>query len=247
MRHPITILSLAAALTCLAGAQTFASRIIKPVSSKKTNAKKAEWISLFNGKDLSGWHSYNKKGAVKNWVVENGALVCLGSINGTDTGGDIVTDDLYGNFELAWQWKIDQGSNSGVMYHVVEDPKYSAAYLTGPEYQIIDDINWVPDNLEEWQKTGADYAMTVPNHDKKLMPVGQWNTSKIIFNNGHVAHWLNGKKIVEFTAWSDDWIVKKAKGKFKDHPEYGIARTGRIALQDHGHKAYFKEIRVRLL
>jgi len=105
----------------------------------------------------------------------------------------------------------------------------------------------VPDILEDWQKTGADYAMTVPNSDKKLMPVGEWNSSKIIFNNGHVEHWLNGKKIVEFTAWSDDWNNKKSKGKWKDHPEYGVAKSGHIALQDHGHKAYFKNVRLRAL
>lgn len=247
MKNPITILSLAAALTCFVGAHTFASKGIKPVPAKKAATKKQAWVNLFNGKDLAGWHGFNKKGPVQNWKIENGALVCLGAIKGTDTGGDIVTDKQFGNFELAWQWKIDKGSNSGVLYHVIEDPKYTAAYLTGPEYQIIDDINWLPDNLEEWQKTGADYAMTVPNQDKNLLPVGQWNTSKIIFNNGHVEHWLNGKKIVAFTAWSEEWMANKMKGKWKDHPEYGIAKIGRIALQDHGHKAYFKNIKLREL
>lgn len=247
MKHPITILSIAAALTCAIGAQTYASKIGDPKPIKKAPARKTAWVSLFNGKDLSGWHSFNKTKPVQNWEIEDGALVCLGSVKGTDTGGDIVSDKQYANFELAWEWKIDKGSNSGVLYHVVEDPKYTATYVTGPEYQIIDDINWMPDKLEEWQKTGADYAMTIPNGSKKLMPVGQWNTSRIVFNNGHVEHWLNGKKILEFTAWSPEWEKKKAEGKWKDHPEYGLAKLGHIALQDHGHKAYFKNIRVREL
>lgn len=79
---------------------------------------------------------------------------------------------------------------------------------------------------------------------KKLKPVGEWNTSKIIFNNGHVEHWLNGKNIVEFTAWDADWEKRKAEGKWKDHPEYGLAKTGHIALQDQGHKAYYKNIKI---
>ncbi|RFZ85674.1 DUF1080 domain-containing protein [Mucilaginibacter terrenus] len=246
MKNPITILGIATAITCIAGAQTFASRLTDPDPVKKV-AKKDAWISLFNGRDLTGWHGYNKKTPVVNWEVENGALVCLGTVKGTDTGGDIATDKEFSNFELVWEWKIDKGSNSGVLYHVVEDPKYTSTYQTGPEYQIIDDLGWVPDKLEDWQKTGADYAMTVPNSEKKLKPVGEWNTSKIVFNKGHVEHWLNGKKILEFTAWGRDWTAKKAAGKWKEHPEYGMAKTGRIALQDHGHKAYFKNIRIREL
>ncbi|MCQ6958799.1 3-keto-disaccharide hydrolase [Mucilaginibacter aquariorum] len=234
MNKQFKVLGLAAAI-CFSGSQSFAQ------------AKKSAWVSLFNGKNLKGWHGYNKKGEVKNWEIENGALVCLGAVKGTDTGGDIVSDKQYDNFELTWEWKIDKGSNSGVLYHVVESPKYEASYLTGPEYQIIDDIGWVPDKLEEWQKTGADYAMHNANALKKVMPVGQWNTSRIVFNKGHVEHWLNGKKIVEFTAWDADWKKKKAEGKWKDHPEYGMAKIGHIALQDHGHKAYYKNIRIKQL
>ena len=132
------------------------------------------------------------------------------------------------------------------MYHVVEDKKYTAPYQTGPEYQMIDDVGF-PQKLEDWQKTGADYAMNVANEKKKLKPVGEWNTSSIIFNKGHVEHWLNGQKIVEFQAWDDKWKKEKAEGKWKDYPDYGMAKTGLIALQDHGNKAYFKNIMIRIL
>jgi hypothetical protein len=232
----------AAGLVCV---QTSAIRVNDPAPVKKEVTKKGTWVSLFDGKSLAGWHGFNKKGPVKNWTIIDGALVCLGAAHG-DTGGDIVTDKTYTNFELSWDWKIDKGSNSGVLYHVIEDPKYDATYVTGPEYQIIDDNGW-PEKLEDWQKTGCDYAMYLPNNKKKLMPVGQWNNSKIVFNNGHVEHWLNGAKILEFTAWSLDWEKKKAEGKWKDHPDYGNAKTGLIALQDHGHKAYFKNIKIREL
>lgn len=202
-------------------------------------------ISLFNGKNLSGWHGYNKTEEVKNWTVQDSALVCLGAAKDAH-GGDLVSAGSFENFELSWDWKVDKGSNSGVMYHVIEDPKYQAPYETGPEYQIIDDIGF-PQKLEEWQKAGADYAMTVPNDKKKLKPVGEWNHSKIVYNKGHVEHWLNNEKIVEFDVASEDWKKQRATGKWKDYPDYASASSGHIALQDHGNKAYFKNIMIKSL
>lgn len=199
-------------------------------------------VSLFDGKSLKGWHAFNKTGDIKNWMIEDSAMVCLGAAKDAH-GGDIVSDKNYENFELSWQWKVTAGGNSGVMYHVIELPKYKTPYETGPEYQMIDDIGF-PEKLEEWQKSGADYGMNLTNEKKKLMPVGEWNSSKIIFDKGHVEHWLNGEKIVEFTAWDEQWNKKKKEGKWKDFQDYGIAKTGKIALQDHGHKVYFKNIAI---
>lgn len=209
--------------------------------------KNGKWIDLFDGKSLQGWHSYNRGNApVKNWVVEDGTLVCLGAAAPEGTHGDLVTDGQYDNFILEWNWKVEKGSNSGVMYHVVEDKKYHGPPETGPEYQIIDDIGF-PEKLNDWQMTGADYAMHPANTNKKLKPVGEWNTSKIVFDHGHVEHWLNGEKIVEFTAWDKDWNEKKTNGKWKDYPDYGLAKTGVIALQDHGKKTYYKSVRIKAL
>ena len=202
-------------------------------------------VSLFDGKTLNGWHGYNKTGEIKNWAIEDGAMVCLGAAKDA-AGGDIVSDKQYENFELNWEWKISKGGNSGVMYHVVEGTKYKSPYETGPEYQMIDDKDF-PEKLEDWQKTGADYAIYAANDKKKAKPVGEWNTSKIIFNNGHVEHWLNGEKIVEFDKKGDEWKKKRAEGKWKDFPDYGSANKGGIALQDHGQKAWFKNIMIREL
>jgi len=202
-------------------------------------------ISLFDGKTLNGWHGFNKTGEIKNWAIEDSAMVCLGAAKDAH-GGDIVSDNEYENFELNWQWKITKGGNSGVMYHVIEAAKYQAPYETGPEYQMIDDIGF-PEKLEEWQKTGADYGMNPTIDKKKLMPAGEWNSSKIIFNKGHVEHWLNGDKVVDFEAWDAVWTQKKKEGKWKDFPDYGSAKKGRIALQDHGNKIYFKNITIAAL
>ncbi|MEO7766682.1 MAG: family 16 glycoside hydrolase [Ferruginibacter sp.] len=212
----------------------------KADSTASAEPVKGNPVSLFDGKSLSGWHGYNNTGEVKNWKIEDSAMVCLGAAKDAH-GGDLSSDKVYENFELSWQWKVTKGGNSGVMYHVVEDAKYKAPYETGPEYQMIDDIGF-SEKLQDWQKSGADYAMNLANDKKKLMPVGEWNASKIIFNRGHVEHWLNGEKIVEFQAWDDKWNKEKKEGKWKDYPDYGIAKNGHIALQDHGHKVYFKNI-----
>ena len=213
--------------------------------SSKSAQSSTKTITLFDGKTFNGWHNFNQTGAVKSWMIENGELICLGTAKDAH-GGDIVTDADYENFELAWEWKMTKGGNSGVMYHVIEDAKYPAPYYTGPEYQMIDDVGF-PQKLEEWQKTGADYAMNLPNDKKKVKPVGEWNTSKIIFNKGAVEHWLNGEKVVAFQAWNDKWNNDRKTGKWKDYPDYGAAKKGKIALQDHGNKVYFRKITLKVL
>jgi hypothetical protein len=122
---------------------------------------------------------------------------------------------------------------------------YSSTYATGPEYQLIDDIGW-PDKLEEWQKTGANYAMNnADNSKKKLMPVGEFNSSRIRCQNGHVTHWLNGEIIVEYDFYTPEWYKEKTDGKWKNYPYYGTARKGYIGLQDHGSNIRFRNIKVK--
>ena len=203
------------------------------------------WQLLFDGETLNGWRDYNGTELTGPWVVENGTLAALGK--GADELGYIVTDKQYENFELVFDWKIAQGGNSGLLYHVVERPQVNVPYATGPEYQLLDNVGF-PSPIEDWQLAGADYAMYVADPAKtKLKPVGKWNTSKIVFDNGHVEHWLNGQKIVEFEAWSDDWFERKNSGKWDDYPEYGLARKGVFSLQDHGDRAWFRNMKIREL
>ena len=79
---------------------------------------------------------------------------------------------------MKFSWKISEGGNSGVFYHVVEGPAYKAPYYTGPEYQVIDQLGFAQP-LEDWQSLAADYAMYVPDFEGVVKPAGEWNVSKI--------------------------------------------------------------------
>ena len=216
-----------------------------------TEAEKAEgWELLFDGKTLDGWKDYNGDSLTQPWHVADGCIQANG--DGSDLSGYIVTDQEFDNFILDWDWKLSYGGNSGMLYHVVEDPYFPVPYVTGPEYQLIDNDGWeatnAPTKLEPWQRLGVDYAMHLPDESAmQVNPQGEWNNSRIVFDNGHVEHWLNGKKILEFEAWTDDWFARKNSGKWESAPEYGLAETGVICLQDHGYPASFRNIKIKRL
>jgi len=224
----------------------FASSIFaKKPNTLTAKEQKEGWILLFDGKTMNGWHDYNGTTLTEPWHVVDGCIQAKGA--GSDGSGYLVTYKEYENFELSWDWKLSKGGNSGMLYHVVERPQFKVPYVTGPEYQLIDEPNF-PEKLQEWQKLGADYAMHVPNFSlMKINPAGKWNNSKIVFDNGHVEHWLNGVKILEFEAWTDDWFARKNSGKWLNAPEYGLAKSGLICLQDHGYPASFRNIKLKEL
>lgn len=202
------------------------------------------WQLLFDGITTNGWHKFNEKSIDSSWIVKDGELIALGL--GADIGGDIVSDKEFENFDLRVEWKISTGGNSGIFYGVVEGEKYPALYYTGPEYQLIDDIGF-PEKLEEWQKTGADYAMHLPNENKKLREVGDWNSSRIVVVDSLVQLFLNGEKIIEFKRWTKDWYKRKYEGKWKEYEDYGMSRKGKIGLQDHGNKIWFRNIKIKTI
>jgi 3-keto-disaccharide hydrolase len=176
-----------------------------------------------------------------SWTVANGELYC--KKEGTTKRADLISADEYDNFELSVDWKVAPGANSGIIYRASED--HGASFESGPEYQIIDDNGYV-DKLEDWQKSGADYAMHAPT-SLAAKPVGEFNNTRIVVNNAHVEHWLNGQKVADFELWSPEWQKLKAEGKWKDAKDYGMAKSGFIAFQDHGGGVWFKNIKLKKL
>lgn len=210
-----------------------------------TAAEEADgWQLLFDGDDLSGWRGYRADSVPARWQVQEGAIAFDPTIEGE--GGDIITEDTYDNFELAFDWKIGECGNSGVFYHVTESDDYGAVYHTGPEYQVIDNTCH-PDAENGLDRTaGANYALDAPTTDV-TKPAGEWNTSRIVVNGPHVEHWLNGEMVVEYELWSDAWKEAVANSKFTAWPDYGMARSGHISLQDHSDPVSYRNIKIRPL
>jgi Domain of Unknown Function (DUF1080) len=205
--------------------------------------KKEGYQLLFNGTSKDGWRMYQNKPS-NSWVAENGTLHCLGNaVDKTDKRGNLITNNKYENFDLSIDWKLTPKGNSGILYMVTEE--FKEPYLSGPEYQLIDDKNF-PEKLENWQTTGANYAMDPPT-SYPAHAIGEWNHTRIVVNKGHVQHWLNGVKVVEYDLWTDTWKKHKAEGKWKDAEGYGKSKSGHICLQDHGSEIWFKNIKLKKL
>ena len=203
-------------------------------------AAAAEWVVLFDGKLTDKLRGYKQKSfPTNNWVLEGNMLKTV-----PGDAIDLVTADDYQDFELEFQWKIKAGGNSGVMYRVAEGE--DATWYTGPEYQLLDDDKHA-DGKNPKTTAGSLYALIAPNDKKKLKPVGEFNSSKIVMKSNHVEHWLNGAKVVEYT-WGSPEVKELIKGsKFAKLPKFMAEPTGHIAFQHHGDEVWFRKMRIRKL
>ncbi len=158
----------------------------EPSAETATTSAESDWTMLFDGSSMDAWRNF--KSDTSAWRIEDGAL------NTTGGSGDLITKETYENFELEFDWRITEGGNSGVIYLSQEDDQYNSTFETGPEYQLIDDESYGTVHnieLEKNQMSGANYALNEPQ-DVQLKPLGEYNQGKIVVDNGHVEHWLNG-------------------------------------------------------
>ena len=196
------------------------------------------WTLLFDGQTLSGWHVFNKgQSPPANWQVQDGAIAWK------DKGGDLASNSEYTDFELSFEWKISEGGNSGVFFHVTEDN--DVPWKTGPEMQVLDDERH-QDGREPKTAAGANYAL-YPAEGKQLKPVGQWNQARLRVQGAHVEHWLNGTRVVSYDLWTEQWKADVAASKFANMPDYGSRKSGLIVFQDHGNPVWFRNIKLRSL
>lgn len=211
-----------------------------------TDAEKNDgWKLLFDGQTKNGWHSYNNTGNLASWKVEDGNLFLDVNTNGEHTGEDIVTDDDYENFHLKVDWKISQNGNSGIMFGVKEDKKYENDYFTGPEMQVLDN-NGHPDAKIIKHRAGDLYDL-ITSSPETVKPAGEWNSAEIYKNGDTLELRLNGPTVVKTTLWDANWKKLVAGSKFKQWPDFGTFKSGKIALQDHGNKVWYRNIKIRKL
>jgi hypothetical protein len=209
------------------------------------SAQSTSYEILFDGNSLEKWQPKNNPSMpVKGWKIQDGMLFMEGK------GGDIITKEKYGDFELIFEFNLTISANSGIKYFVdtLYNEKNGKMMINGPEYQIIDDYNYkgVKDNPNGTSSTGAAYLFYPPKN-KKLNPHGQWNKGKIVAKGKKVSHWLNGKKIVSYVRGNKDYLEKKNANKFKNDKNYGELKEGHILITDHGDKVYFRNIKIKRL
>ena len=206
--------------------------------SPSPSATQGGWRSLFDGQSFDAWRGYEQSTVPAGWHAKNGTIAKSGSV------GDLMTRDQFGNFVLELEWKIGKGGNSGIFYHATRE--YDHIYWSGPEYQLLDDVN-APDGHNRLTSAASAYALYAATAGV-VKPAGEWNTTRIIVDNGHVEHWLNGQKVVQYELWSPDWKAKVAASKFHEYPNYGMAHRGYIGIQgDHDGSLSLRNIRIREL
>jgi hypothetical protein len=214
-------------------------------NDQSSTTESGEWKPLFDGKTTTGWRSYNSNAIGAAWKVEDGVLYLDNSMTAKEDRGDIITNDEFEDFEFSLEWKIDSCGNSGVFFNVVEDPKYSAVYYTGPEMQVLDN-DCHPDAKIIKHRAGDLYDLISVNKET-VKPVGEWNEARIVSKDANYEFYLNGTKVVEFKMHDQKWDEMVAASKFKSMPDFGKASKGHIALQDHGDKVWFRNIKIKEL
>jgi glucose/arabinose dehydrogenase len=227
------------ALLCLAGQQVTRAEEHNQLTDVE---KKSGWQLLFDGQSTDGWRNYRKEGISDGWVVEEGTLV-----RGSRGAGDIITADQYGSFELLLEYKISEGGNSGLMFHVQEID--GPVWHTGPEVQILDNAKG-----KDAQKSGWLYQLYQPPIDPATQeitdatrPAGEWNQIHLRVTPEQCEINMNGVRYARFKKGSPDWDERVSRSKFANLSQFGKADRGHIALQDHGDWIAFRNVKIREL
>ncbi len=207
---------------------------------------KKGWKLLFDGSTLTGWKTYNRTDMASSWGVKDGAIFLDAKKGRSDVAkGDLVTLEDYDDFEFSVEWKISDCGNSGIMYRIVEDPKYKQPYLTGPEMQVLDN-KCHPDAKIITHRSG-DFYDVMASKTENVKPAGEWNSVRIIMKGYKLEQWQNGVRQIKLTLGSDEINAIVEKSKWKNQKDWGKALIGKIGLQDHGDAVWFRNIKIRSL
>jgi hypothetical protein len=204
------------------------------------------WELLFDGKTLNGWHLYNKPDSTRfsAWEVQEGRIFC-NATDETKVFGDLVTDKEFENYELVFDWQMALRGNGGVFINVQESSEYTATYQTGPEYQLLEPAHM--DTKTPMKRPGCLWGLSPQLNQVEAKPTGQWNTARIVQQEGKIKFYLNGTLTAEEDLTSIDWTNKVNASGFKDAPGFGKATQGKIALQNWYFEAWFRNMKIREL
>lgn len=213
------------------------------------------WELLYDGTSVDKWRGaksdgfpFSDKG--KGWDVEDGTITIHESGGAeSEDAGDIVTRELFDNFELWVDFKITPGANSGIKYFVDANLNKGTGSSIGLEYQVLDDALHPDAKLgaQEGSRTLASLYDLIKAEGKQPNPVGEWNHAKIISNGDHVEHWLNGRKVLEYDRNTPEFQKLVDESKYSKWPGFGTWTEGNILLQDHGNEVHYRNIFIKKL
>ena len=234
-----------AAVVLLAASTVLLAQASQATAPALSAAERAEgWRLLFDGATTKGWRGFKKPAfPVRGWAIESGTIKHLASGGApSPDSGDIITTDVFDDFDLRFEWRVVPGANSGVKYFVTEDREGPIAH----EYQVIDDERHPDAKIGVERQTAAFYDVLEPK-DRKLKPAGEWNTGRIVATGPTVEHWLNGGRVLSFELDSPALRAAIADSKFKGVERFGKMHKGHILIQDHGDQVWYRAVRIRSL
>ena len=203
-----------------------------------THAKAGPWQYMIRGNSAPLLRGWARPGLPHGWHVRHGVLSKSGPVE------DLESTGTYRDFDLEWQWKIGEASNSGIFYRATHADSH--IYLTGLEYQLVDDAH-TQDGKSRMTAAGSVFAI-YPCPAGIVHPYGHWNMSRIVVRGTHVEYWLNGRKTISYVVGSPDWQHRVAASVFAPHPHYGREPVGMIGIQgDHPGSVWIRDMRVRVL
>jgi len=214
-----------------------AAAMLLAAVSRADPAPMHAWRSLLD-ENAAAWRGWKATTFPEGWQVAADTISKEGEVD------DLVTREMFGDFELELEWKIGKGGNSGIFYRGTREYEY--IFWSAPEYQLLDDAN-APDGRNRLSSAAAAYGL-YPAPAGVVKPAGEWNTTRIVADGAHVEHWLNGQKVVTYELWSADWKARIAASKFSAYPNYGLAKAGYIGIQgDHPGTLTLRNVRIRKL
>ena len=150
------------------------------------------WVSLFNGKDLTGW----KNNGAEKWIVEQGTILCESAAN---KYGYLTTEKMYRDFNLRLKFRGEAAGNSGVFVHsriTGINPEHGPD-IEGMQVEVDPSVGKHTGGLYESGGRGW-VKMPTPEGEQALKP-GEWNDLEVSLQGNHIVTQLNGVKIVDFT------------------------------------------------
>lgn len=200
--------------------------------------KNEGWRLLFDGKTFNGWNNLTNSG----WEIKDGELSAVASNDHKQR--DIITVDQFVDFEFYFEFKISEGTNSGIKYLVLNEYVGQKGTYLGLEYQILDDKNFKYPERAIFRSSSSLYDL-IPADNKKQKPLGQWNVARVMVNGNHVEHWLNELKVLEYNRSTDAFKSLIQQSKYKDLQNFGKNTAGHLLLQNEGTPISFRNIKIK--